>query len=122
MVTNLIGLGVACIAILHVWFCVLEMFLWQKPLGLKLFKLEPSFARLSAPLAANQGLYNLFLSAGLIWSLLSNNAELAMQLKIFFLSCVMLAGIYGGMTVSRRILVIQAFPAIITLTLLLVYN
>ena len=118
---NLITFVVSIIAILHLWFCVLEMFLWQKPLGLKIFKLDIATARLSAPLGANQGLYNLFLSAGLLWSLLANDFSFAFQLKIFFLSCVTIAGIYAGITVNHRIFWVQAFPAILVLALLYVF-
>lgn len=115
---NVINAGVFVIMILHLWFCILEMFLWQKPIGLKTFKLDAEFARRSAPLAANQGLYNAFLSAGLLWSLLSHNPSEAFHLKLFFLGCVVVAGVVGGLTVSYRILMIQALPAIAVLLLL----
>jgi len=105
------------IATLHVWFAVIEMFLWQKPIGLKAFKLDPEFAARSAKLASNQGLYNLFLSAGLIWSVFATNPSEAFNLKIFFLSCVAIAGIFGGITVSKRIFTIQGLPAILALIL-----
>lgn len=118
MLTTLVTVGVLIVAILHLWFCVLEMFLWQKSLGLKIFKIDADFARRSAALAANQGLYNLFLSAGLFWSLLSGDPLEAVHLQLFFLSCVALAGVYAGLTVSIRILFVQALPAIITLGLL----
>jgi putative membrane protein len=93
---------------------ILEMFLWQKPIGLKTFRLDADFAKNSASLAANQGLYNGFLSAGLFWSLLSIN----LSLKIFFLVCVSVAGLYAGLTVSRKIFWVQAFPAIVVLVLI----
>ena len=112
-----INIGVILTAILHFWFFILEAFLWQKKLGLQVFRMDPDFARKSAALAANQGLYNAFLGAGLIWSLLAGNPE-ALHLKLFFLSCVVLAGIYGGISVSFRILLIQALPAGLTLILL----
>lgn len=112
---SLINIGVFLIAMLHVWFFILEMFLWQKPLGLKTFHIDPTFAKQSANLAANQGLYNLFLSAGLFWSLLIDSSSL----KIFFLSCIAIAGLYAGLTVSRKILWVQAVPAIIILSLLI---
>lgn len=118
MITLFVNIGILLTAILHLWFCVLEMFLWQKPLGLKIFKLDQEFAKRSAPLATNQGLYNAFLSAGLCWSLFSSDPIQALHLKIFFLSCVVLAGIYGGVTVNTRILFIQALPAGLTLILL----
>lgn len=121
MLLKLINIGILIVALIHLWFCVLEMFLWQKPLGLKIFKLQPEFAKQSAVLAANQGLYNLFLSAGLIWSLIASDASQAFQLKIFFLCCVLIAGIFGAITASKRIiLVVQAMPAVVCLLLLLV--
>lgn len=119
MVNMLGNIGVALVALLHFWFFVLETFLWQKPTGRKVFKLDPEFAQRSAPLATNQGLYNLFLSAGLIWSLFVNDPMQALQLKIFFLSCVIIAGIYGAKTVNFRIFIVQAAPAILTLLVLL---
>jgi putative membrane protein len=109
---------VALVAALHVYFLVLEMFLWTKPLGLKTFRQSLEKATDSAVLAANQGLYNGFLAAGLIWGLLQGVAVFAFQIKIFFLICVIIAGIYGAVTVSRRILLVQALPAAIALILL----
>lgn len=117
----LINMGVLLVACLHVWFCILEMYFWQKPLGLKVFKLNPERAAMSAPLAANQGLYNLFLSAGLFWGLLSPSPLVAYQVKIFFLACVIIAGSYAGLTVNKRIFWVQAFPAILTLLGLSLY-
>ena len=114
----LINIAILLIAVLHGWFLILEMFLWQKPLGLKTFQLTNSFAAQSAPLAANQGLYNGFLSAGLFWSLLNADPVVATQLKIFFLGCIALAGIYGSITVNKKILWIEGFPAIVVLILL----
>jgi len=114
-----INTGVIIIALLHVYFCLLEMVFWQKPLGMKVFKLDADFAHRSAMLAANQGLYNLFLSAGLIWSLFADMA-FAFQLQCFFLSCVLIAGIYGGITVNKRIFFVQGVPAAIVLGLLLI--
>ena len=102
------------VALLHVWFLVLEMFLWDKPLGRKVFKLTPEFTAASKALAANQGLYNGFLAAGLIWGLCASD----LHVKIFFLTCVIVAGIYGGITVNRKIIFVQAFPALIALVLL----
>ena len=108
---------IAIIALLHIYFLVLEMFLWDKPYGRKTFGLTAEFAKESKTLAANQGLYNGFLAAGLIWGLLLGDA--GTSIKIFFLSCVLIAGIYGGLTVSKKILFIQAMPAAITLALVL---
>jgi putative membrane protein len=109
---------VALIALEHVWFLVLEMFLWTKPLGLRTFRQSEEQARASAPLAANQGLYNGFLAAGLVWGLLAPPG-FAAAIKIFFLACVVVAGVFGGWTVSRRILLIQALPAAVALGVLL---
>ena len=109
---------VALVAVLHLYFLVLEMFLWTKPLGLKTFRNSPEKAADSAVLAANQGLYNGFLAAGLIWGLLHSAPGFAFQIKVFFLLCVIVAGIYGAATVSRRILLVQAAPAGIALILL----
>jgi putative membrane protein len=106
---------VALVALLHVYFLVLEMFLWTKPLGLKTFRQTPEKARDSAVLAANQGLYNGFLAAGLVWGLIQGNPAFALQIKTFFLVCVIVAGIYGAATVSRRILTVQAAPAALAL-------
>jgi putative membrane protein len=110
---------VALVALLHVYFLVLEMFLWTKPLGLKTFRQTPEKAADSAVLAANQGLYNGFLAAGLGWGLIQGNPGFAFQIKAFFLLCVIVAGIYGAVTVSSRILYVQATPAALALLLLL---
>jgi putative membrane protein len=109
---------VAVVAALHVFFLVLEMFLWDKPLGLKIFRNTIEKATDSKVLAANQGLYNGFLAAGLLWGLFHPNPALAFQIKIFFLLCVIVAGAYGAATVSRRILYVQAAPAALALILL----
>ena len=111
------SLLVAFIAMEHVWFLVLEMFLWRKPLGLKTFHQTQDKADVTATLAANQGLYNGFLAAGLIWSLLASEPQ-AYAFKAFFLGCIVVAGLFGGATVSRRIAYIQALPAVIALSLL----
>ena len=108
---------VALVALLHVYFLVLEMVLWQRPLGLKTFRNTPEKARDTAVLAANQGLYNGFLAAGLGWGLLHPDPQLAWQLKTFFLLCVIAAGAYGGYSVSRRIVYVQALPAAAALLL-----
>jgi putative membrane protein len=109
---------VALVAVLHVYFLVLEMFLWTKPLGLKTFRQSPAKAADSAVLAANQGLYNGFLAAGLVLGLVQGVPAFALQIKIFFLICVIVAGIYWAATVSRRILFVQALPAVLALILL----
>jgi putative membrane protein len=109
---------VAVVAALHLYFLVLEMFLWTKPLGLRTFRQSLEKATDSAVLAANQGLYNGFLAAGLIWGLVHGVPAFAFQIKIFFLLCVIVAGIYGAATVSRRILYVQALPAVLALILL----
>jgi putative membrane protein len=118
MINVLVNIGVAVTALLHLWFFILEFFFWTKPLGLKTFRINQERANQSASLAANQGIYNGFLSAGLVWGLLSGNPDESFHVKIFFLSCVLIAGIYAGLTVSRRILFVQALPAVITLILL----
>jgi len=108
---------VALVALLHVYFLVLEMFLWNKPLGLKTFRMTPEKAEVTKVLAANQGLYNGFLAAGLVWGL--SLGEAGVSIKLFFLGCVIVAGVYGAITVGRKILFIQAMPAIIALVLIL---
>ena len=106
---------IAIVAILHIGFLILEMFLWTKPFGLKTFNMTKEVAESSATLAANQGLYNGFLAAGLFWGLLAGEVSI----KIFFLACVLIAGIYGGLTAKRSILYMQALPALIGLILVL---
>lgn len=105
------------VAVLHLYFLTLEMFLWEKPLGLKTFRQDKEKAAITAVLAKNQGLYNGFLSAGLVWSLLHPDASVALQLQRFFLGCVVVAGAYGAATVNKRILFIQAVPALLGLAL-----
>ena len=112
------NLLVALVAILHFYFLVLEMFLWQKPIGLKTFRNTPEKAAETAVLAANQGLYNGFLAAGLVWGLWHSAPAFGFQIKAFFLLCVIVAGVYGAATVSRRILYVQAAPAALALILL----
>jgi len=111
---------VGIIAILHVYFLVLEMFLWDKPAGLRAFGHTPEVARVSKVLAANQGLYNGFLAAGLFWGLILGND--GTDVTLFFLSCILIAGIYGAITASRKILFIQALPAAIAIGLILLTN
>lgn len=110
LITNV---AIALVAVLHVAFMVLEMFLWRTPFGRRVFGLSAEFAEQSAKLAANQGLYNGFLAAGLVWGLAAND----IYIKVFFLSCVIVAGLYGGFTVKKSILFIQALPALIALVL-----
>lgn len=105
------------VAVLHVYFLVLEMFLWTKPKGLKTFRMNLEKAKETAVLAANQGLYNGFLAAGLIWSLVHPDLVFAKQIALFFLTCVLVAGIYGGYSVNRRIFIIQGVPALIAIGL-----
>jgi len=107
--------AVALIALEHVYILVLEMFLWNKPLGLKTFGMTQEVADSSKVLAANQGLYNGFLAAGLFWGLATDNRTFI----IFFLLCVTVAGVYGGATATRKIYVTQALPAAIALSLVL---
>ena len=109
---------VALVAALHVYFLILEMFLWTKPLGLKTFRNTQEKANDLAVLAANQGLYNGFLAAGLFWGLFHPVPAVAFQIKVFFLLCVIVAGAYGAYSVSRRILFVQAAPAALALILL----
>lgn len=103
------------VALLHAYFLVLEMFLWTKPLGLKVFRLTREAAEQSKVLAANQGLYNGFLAAGLVWAVASAQRDVA----LFFLGCVVLAGVYGAATVNRRIFFVQALPALLAIAALL---
>ena len=109
-------IAVALVALLHLYFLVLEMFLWTKPFGMRTFGLTPEFAVASRSLAANQGLYNGFLAAGLLWGLVLGDA--GSPAKIFFLGCVIVAGVFGALTVSRRILWVQALPGAVALALL----
>lgn len=107
---------VGLVALLHVYFLVLEMFFWDKPLGLKAFGQTKEAATASKVLAANQGLYNGFLAAGLIWGLSLGVG--GTSIKIFFLVCVLIAGLYGAATANRKILFVQAMPAALGLILL----
>ena len=108
---------VGLVALLHVYFLVLEMFLWDKPAGLRAFGQTLEAARASKVLAANQGLYNGFLAAGLFWGLSLGAGDTAV--KVFFLVCVLVAGLFGAATASRKILFVQALPAAIGLVLVL---
>ncbi len=107
------------IVVEHLGFLILEMFMWTKPLGLKVFGQSEPQAIASSVLAANQGLYNGFLAAGLIWGLTHSNEQFSVQIKLFFLGCVLLAGLYGGYSVGPKILFIQALPAALMIALLL---
>jgi putative membrane protein len=109
---------VALVALAHLWFLTLEMFLWTKPLGLRTFGHTFEKAQDSAVLAANQGLYNGFLAAGLIFGLLYPEPRAGMHIQIFFLICVVAAGAYGGYSVSPKIVLVQAAPALLALVLL----
>jgi putative membrane protein len=106
---------VALVALLHLYFLVLEMFMWERPTGLRVFGLQPEFARASRSLAMNQGLYNGFLAAGLAWGLLRQSQEIT----VLFLVFVIVAGVFGAATVNRRIFWVQAFPALIALGVVL---
>ena len=103
------------VALLHLYFLVLEMFLWTKPYGRRVFQLSPEKAETTKTLAANQGLYNGFLAAGLIWGLASG-AD-GHVIRLFFLGCVIIAGVFGAATVSRKILYVQAVPAAVAVAL-----
>lgn len=115
--TILANIAVGIVALLHVAFLVLEMFLWTKPTGRRVFGLPPEVTAASAPLAANQGLYNGFLAAGLVWGLVLGPAGFGV--KVFFLTCVIVAGAFGAATAKRSILWIQALPGAIALALVI---
>jgi len=102
---------IALVALLHAYFLVLEMFLWTRPLGMKVFRLTREKAESTKVLAANQGLYNGFLAAGLVWSIVGERRDVA----TFFLACVVVAGLYGAATVNKRIFIVQALPALLAL-------
>jgi len=110
------------VAALHAYFLVLEMFYWTKPLGLRTFNMTPQKAQDSAVLAANQGLYNGFLAIGLLYGIFAGDAAVGFHFKVFFLLCVIAAGIYGGYSVSKRIVYVQALPAVIALILVVLAN
>ncbi len=109
---------IALVALLHVYILVLEMFLWDKPQGMKAFGTKPDFAAATKVLAANQGLYNGFLAAGLFWGLWLGAG--GYQIKLFFLFCIIVAGVFGAATASRKILFVQALPAALALGALLI--
>ena len=113
--SNLATVLILLVALLHVYFLVLEMFLWTKPLGLKVFRQSAEKAEQSKVLAANQGLYNGFLAAGLVYGVATGSREF----ELFFLACVIVAGVYGAMTVNKRIFFVQALPALLAVGALL---
>lgn len=110
---------VAVVAVEHLLFLYLEMFLWTTPTGMKTFGMSKEVAESSKTLAANQGLYNGFLAAGLIWGIVHPDPVFGRQIQLFFLACVIVAGVYGGLTVKRTILIVQALPALIALVAVL---
>jgi putative membrane protein len=118
VIATIANLLIGLIAALHVYILVLEMFLWETPRAMKAFGLTPELARQTKNLAANQGLYNGFLAAGLFWGLFLGPE--GFQVKVFFLLCVLIAGIYGAATANKRILFIQAIPAALALLVLLI--
>jgi putative membrane protein len=115
--TLVANIAVALVALLHAWILVLEMFLWDKPAGLKAFRMSPEQAKATKTLAMNQGLYNGFLAAGLLWGLSLGDSGNA--IKIFFCACVIVAGVFGAVTANRKILWVQGLPGAIALALLL---
>ena len=120
MLTILSMALVGLVAIEHIYILYLEMFAWTTPRGLRAFGTTPEFAQASKALAANQGLYNGFLAAGLIWGLVHPNTAFGGQIQLFFLICVIVAAIYGGITAKRSILLAQGGPALLALLALLV--
>jgi len=117
MMTQLAAGVVVLNAVIHLYILVLEMFLWEKPAGLRAFGLTPQAAAASRTLAANQGLYNGFLAAGLVWGLVLGDE--GRSIRIFFLACILVAGLFGAATANRKILVVQALPAALGLALVL---
>ena len=111
LIANII---IGLVALLHVGFLILEMFLWDHPFGRRRFRMTPEYSKASASLAANQGLYNGFLAAGLVWGLITGD----FSVKAFFLICVLIAGVYGGFTAKRSILYLQALPGLLGLIFL----
>lgn len=111
---------VALVAIEHVYILILEMFMWNTPRARRAFGTTESLAEMTRSLAANQGLYNGFLAAGLVWGLIHPNAEFGRQLQLFFLGCIVVAAIYGSVTAKRSILFVQGFPAIAAMAAVLI--
>ena len=112
------SIAIACVAVLHIVFLILEMFLWTKPSGRRIFGITREFAKQTKVLAANQGLYNGFLAAGLLWGLICQPQTI--DTNVFFLVCIIIAGVYGALTVKPVIFFVQALPAAIALLLVLV--
>jgi putative membrane protein len=104
---------ILAVAALHLYFLVLEMFLWTAPVGRRTFHMTADFAESTKTLAANQGLYNGFLAGGLVWALIAFGIPAGRPVLTFFLVCIVIAGVYGAATVSRRILLVQALPALL---------
>ena len=119
-VNTLANVLIVAVALLHLWFLTLEIFLWTKPTGMAAFKTTPEFAKASSVLAANQGIYNGLYAVGLLAAVFLLEGTAAFSIKAYILGCITIAGIYGGITVSPRILVIQTIPAVVALVLLLV--
>ena len=117
MITILADMLVGLVALLHVSFLILEMFFWDRPLGLRIFRHTQETANKSKVLAMNQGLYNGFLAAGLLWGLMLGSS--GDEIKLFFLACVVVAGVFGGTTASSRILLVQALPGALALVFVL---
>jgi putative membrane protein len=113
MMRFLSHLMVLLVALVHFWFMALEMLLWNHPVGQRIFEMTPEFSASSAVLAANQGLYNGFLAVGLLWGLFAGRRDV----KAFFLACIVIAGVYGGLTAKIAILYVQALPALVALLL-----
>lgn len=116
---SLATLLIGFVALLHLLFLVLEMFLWETKFGLRTFGMTKEVAASSAVLARNQGLYNGFLSAGLIWSFFIPEVEFQLSVRIFFLVCIIIAGVFGALTAKRSILYIQSLPALLALIAIL---
>lgn len=112
---------IVLVALEHIYFLALEMFLWTKPSTRRIFGLSEEHAEITKTMAANQGLYNGFLAAGLGYSLIASDIEVAFVMKVFFLLCVIVAGVYGGMTASKRIMLIQGLPALLALIAVLIF-
>jgi putative membrane protein len=112
----------AIVMLEHVYILVLEMFLWTGPIGMKAFNLSEEFAKSTASLAANQGLYNGFLAAGILWAFLKKDKDQAFEIKVFFVSCVVIAAVYGAYSVDTMILIKQGTPAIIALVFLILWG
>ncbi|KAM0482501.1 hypothetical protein ACHAPX_003019 [Trichoderma viride] len=112
-------IATGAVGAIHIYILTLEMFLWDTPRGHKAFKLAPDFATKTKVLAANQGLYNGFLAAGLFWGLAHPVETFGEQIRLFFLGCVGVAGVYGAATASKRILYVQAVPAAVSIAAML---